>query len=622
MKNIMIKSVCAVSLLSLLIFACSQNLWQSSVSPQKKYAVEFDKNGYWEDDKLVIHLNDDNTISYYGKKSLYGAYLAARVAHLRQDFTNAAEYYRIVGNIDDKNMQINRMVYVMLTSLGKIDEAVPYAQKEVSAGNNATIAPLIIAVNEFAEGNYTLARESMIKLDDKIHNTLITPLFAAWTYAGEYNEAKAIAEIDKIVKDPALATLKLFHKGMIYDYLGNKTKASEMFSAIVKEHPKDVTYRVLEVITDFYVRNGDKELARRISNQYNDNGLLAILLADIDKKIDAGSTKSKAVIDTPQKGLAEALFNVGTMFRASVGGNEFAQIYIAVSSYLNPQYEVSKIALANVLEEVGLLKEANRYYNKVGRDSGSYFIARMKMIENYNTMEDYDSAEQQLILLLQDYPNNTQLLSDLGNIYSNVNNDADAVKMYNKAIGTISNPGHDDWIIYYALAVSYDKLGEKNKSEEMLMQALTLSRRDVNVLNYLGYSWLERGKNIDEAVKMILEAYNRYPYDGHILDSVGWIYFRLGKYNRAIEFLEQAAAMIPGNAVVNEHLGDAYWFGGRRNEAVFQWKHALDLKEDSDIVDKDAVKAKIEEGFVDNIILHVKDIKLRELLDNMNLEDK
>lgn len=622
-KRKFILKTLVIVIVSVIALACNQNLLnfgkktETTPIPQPK----FDQDGYWRTKDFIIKQNTDNLFSYYGTKSLYGAYLAGRIAHLRQDFENAAEYYKIVIDKDASNVIVNRTLYVILSSLGQIGKATPYALKEIETGQTESIAPLIVAIQDFTDEKYADSRKNLDLIKDKIHKTVINPLFKAWTYAGEKNEKSAIQEIDKMSKDEAFDTIKLFHKGLIYDYLGNTQKAQEMYDEIIKNHYKNVTYRLLEIITDFYVRNGDKETAKKIFGKYNDDSLLAILLERIDKHIENTHTNSPAIINSPRKGLAEALFNIGTIFRASVGGTEFAQIYLAASSYLNPDYDISKIALANVLEENGLLKEANKYYEQIGKDSGSYFIARAKMIENLNTLEEYYEAEKQIKILLRDYPENTQLLSDLGNLYASMKLHEKALEYYQKAIDTVDKDSHDLWPIYYSMAVSYDKLNQKIKAEQNLQKALTLSNQNPNILNYLGYSWLEQGRNIDQAVKMILDAYVKYPYEGHIIDSMGWIYFRLGMYQKAVDFLEQAAALNPGNAVINDHLGDAYWLSGRRNEAVFQWNHALDLKEDADSIDKKNIRDKINNGLSSTVTYKLQNQQLLDILNNLVLSD-
>ena len=620
-KCFKIKWIGKLLIICLVLWACAQNLLSKYTSDTALPQVAFDNDGYFRGTDFLARHNKDNSISYYGTQSLYGAYLAGRIAHMRQDFNEAAEYYRIVLEKDKENKGVNRSIYIIYASLGEIKQAAPYAQAEVDANVPNTLAPLIVAIEKFARGQYEAARQTMDKMTDKAYTTIVNPWFDAWTYAGEGKESEAIACIDKILDDPALAATKLYHKALIYDYLGNRLMAAQNFAALVKQYPSDVSYRMLEIITDFYVRGGDKNMARQISQRYNDNSVLTVLLSDIDKKIDAGQVNAEAIINTPQKGLAEALFNIGTLFRASNGGMEFAQIYIAAASYLNPDYEIAKIAMANILEELGLLKEANRYYAQVPKDSGSYFISRMKMIENMNTLKDFAGAERNLRMLLKDYPENTQLLTDLGNIASSMNKNNEAIEIYQKALKSSHVVDNSMWPIYYSLAVSYDRINQKNKAEDNLKMALHLSNRNPNVLNYLGYSWLIENKNVDDAVRMIVEAYRHAPYEGHIIDSLGWVFYRLGDYDKAIAFLERASDMNPGNAVISDHLGDAYWFGGRKNEAVFQWKHALVLKEDSELLDKTAVQEKIDNNRVENQILEIQDVLLRDILAKISPND-
>ena len=144
-----------------------------------------------------------------------------------------------------------------------------------------------------------------------------------------------------------------------------------------------------------------------------------------------------------------------------------------------------------------------------------------------------------------------------------------------------------------------------------------MSERDAIVLNYIGYLWLEDGKRIDEAGNMILEAYNKYPLDGHIIDSLGWLFYKIGNYAKAVEYLEQASDMNPANAVISDHLGDAYWSFGRKNEAEFQWRHALDLKEDAELIDKEKIKAKLDNGLPKAEVYIISDEKLLKDLAEM-----
>jgi len=114
------------------------------------------------------------------------------------------------------------------------------------------------------------------------------------------------------------------------------------------------------------------------------------------------------------------------------------------------------------------------------------------------------------------------------------------------------------------------------------------------VLNYLGYSWVDRGMNLDEAFKMLRKAVELRPNDGYIVDSLGWAHYKLGRYEEALRDLEQAIELRPADPVINDHLGDVYWKTGRKLEAKFQWNHARDLKPEPEDLIK--ILKKIEYG--------------------------
>ena len=118
-------------------------------------------------------------------------------------------------------------------------------------------------------------------------------------------------------------------------------------------------------------------------------------------------------------------------------------------------------------------------------------------------------------------------------------------------------------------------MNDWKRAEQDLLNALKLKPDQPYVLNYLGYSWIDRGMNLESAKSMIEKAVSIKPNDGFIVDSLGWAFFQLGKYNQAVKYLEKAASLEPGDPVINDHLGDAYWLTNRRIEARFQWMRSL-----------------------------------------------
>src|SRR5213078_2154909 len=129
-------------------------------------------------------------------------------------------------------------------------------------------------------------------------------------------------------------------------------------------------------------------------------------------------------------------------------------------------------------------------------------------------------------------------------------------------------------------------------------RALELSPEQAHVLNYLGYSWIDQGVNLDEGMRMIRRAVEQRPDDGYIVDSLGWAYYRIHNYDEAVKQLERAVELKPEDPTINDHLGDAYWRVGRVLEARFQWSHARDLKPESEDLAK--IESKLKSGLVED----------------------
>ena len=162
--------------------------------------------------------------------------------------------------------------------------------------------------------------------------------------------------------------------------------------------------------------------------------------------------------------------------------------------------------------------------------------------------------------------------------------------------------------------MAYEKNNQWNKEEESLKKALVIINRHPFVLNYLGYVWLENNQNYNEALYMIFEAFQQNPESGHIMDSMGRALYRMQKYEDAVSILERAAEYLPANAVVCDHLGDVYWHLGRKKEAKYQWTQALSLKEDAELLDKEQVHKKLQDGAPEPISIIYNEALLIERL--------
>ena len=462
--------------------------------------------------------------------------------------------------------------------------------------------------DDMKEGKYAEAENDLKGLKGPVYDQFIVPLLSAWTYVGrdgdaEKNREQALAKLQIIGKEPSFRAMYNFHAGMINDYYGKNEEAQKHYEVIVNEESLEMSFRALQVITNFYIRTGQKDKAVALVHRYHDDKILADMLSRLVKNVEnANPKKTKPIVNNANVGLSEALFSIASTLRQGAAGIDLAHMFISLSVYANPKYDLAKLLLADVLESREMYSEANEIYDEIDKSSEAYYTVQLKKASNLVLMEDYKSAELLLKAMTLEGYNNYQLFLDLGDVLRVNGKQSEAIEYYEKALKKVGKVESEHWVLLYALGISYEQDKQWDKAEECFLKALELSQNHYLVLNYLGYSWLKQGKNVEQAFGMIVDAYNQAPSDGHVLDSLGWAFYRLGKYDLAVEYMEKAAEAEPANAVICDHLGDAYWLAGRKNEAGFQWNHVLVMTDDIGEVDYDLVRRKIEGEAPQNIV--------------------
>jgi Flp pilus assembly protein TadD len=211
--------------------------------------------------------------------------------------------------------------------------------------------------------------------------------------------------------------------------------------------------------------------------------------------------------------------------------------------------------------------------------------------------EKYDEAIAHLRKLVDAHPDDIEAYAALGDGLRASKKFAEAAVAYGKAIELSGAPTKTSWLLYYDRGICLERAKQWPRAEADLRQALTLSPDQPLVLNYLGYSWVDQGINIDEAFMMLRRAVDLRPKDGYIVDSLGWAFYRMARYDDAVRTLEKAIELKPNDPTINDHLGDAYWHVGRKLEATFQWAHARDMKPDPE--DLPGILKKIQTGMLE-----------------------
>ncbi len=302
------------------------------------------------------------------------------------------------------------------------------------------------------------------------------------------------------------------------------------------------------------------------------------------------------IAESATAGAAEALYGLGASLGRR-GGEDLGLVYLQLSLYLAPSHPMALLSLADLYEALKKPELAIKIYERIPANSPLHRNAAIQMATDLDALDRGDEAEKQLDALIKQSPDDLEAITALGNVLRGHKKFAECADVYTKGVETLKQPEKSNWMLFYFRGICLERSKQWPKAEADLKKALELFPEQPHVLNYLGYSWIDQGINLDDGMAMIKRAVQQRPDDGYIVDSLGWAYYRLGNYEEATKELERAIDLKPEDPTINDHLGDAYWRIGRTLEARFQWAHARDLKPDPEDLPK--IETKIKDGLPD-----------------------
>jgi tetratricopeptide (TPR) repeat protein len=526
--------------------------------------------------------------------SLAGNYLSAVVAGNARDTSAAAFFYSEALRDDPRSNDLTDRAFVSLLAEGSYPEAVRLAERIVQRDPGNGLALLTLAARDIRAKNYQKARSRLTRnVKGKVTTDLTGSLLSAWSWLGSGNLKKALATVDGIKGEDSIATFRDFHAGLIADLGGDTAEAEKRLAAAYKVENK--TLRMVDVYARFLARHGKTAEAKAVLEDFNKSLPRHPVITDLLTRIQDGKPIESAV-PSVAAGAAEVLYGLGAAGNRQ-GDELAAMLYLRLALWLAPENGLAVITLADVYDRLKQPERANDTYDLVARSSPLRRSADLQIALNLELLDHKDEAVQKLQAIIAADPKDIDALNALGNIYRARKDFANAAATYTKALDVIEKPDAGYWSLYYFRGIAYERTKQWPKAEADFKKALELYPEQPMVLNYLGYSWVDQGMNLDEAFKMLKRAVEQRPTDGYIVDSLGWAYYRLGRYDEATRILEKAVELKPSDPVINDHLGDAYYRVGRKLEATFQWNHARDLKPDPD--DLPNILKKIEKGGLD-----------------------
>ena len=530
------------------------------------------------------------------RNSPSGNYLAARSANVDRDAAAASAYYRAALKADPKNSDLLELSFYSELAGGNLEEAVKLADRLLAIDKNNRNARLILGVHALKLKQYKDARTQLAQAGRDPITNLTATLLSAWSAYGAGDTKGAIDLIDKLNGPDWFAVFKDLHAGLILDAAGQKKEAGKRFERAYKLD--QTALRIVQAYGSWTSRNGSKDDALKIFQDFDKTLPRHPLITQTMDALKRGD-KLPQIADGPQAGAAEVLYGLGAALgrreeELSLANRGLAYLQLAI--YLDPTHSLGILSLADLYEAMKKPELAIAAYQRLSTDSVLKRNADIQMSIDLDALDKTDEARKDLQQVIGAHPDDIEAIMALGNIERERKQYAECADTYSKGVDTVPSPTRSNWTLFYFRGICYERDKQWPKAEADLKKALELYPEQPHVLNYLGYSWVDQGSNLDEGMRMIKKSVEQRPDDGYIVDSLGWAWFRLGNYEEAVRQLEHAVELKPVDPTINDHLGDAYWRVGRTLEAKFQWSHAKDLKPEPEDLKK--IDAKLQSGLV------------------------
>ena len=522
---------------------------------------------------------------------LFGDYLAGHHAQQIRDFAAASGWYQKAITDDPESPELISRTFLMAVCVGDFARALALAPKELQLDPGDAVAELVLVIDRLKAGDTTGALKHAASLPaDGVHR-FIAPSALAWTRMAAGDLAGADTALQGLDKFNGFQPLKVFQLGLLYDFAGKADKAQQYYDKALKAN-QQLNWRLTDAIVNFEERHGHSDRAKALRERFIKENSGSDLASSVAAAHAPGPPQP--TIRSPADGLAESLFDLASVLNQAET-IDLALLYDRFALALRPQFPLAQLLLADILSAQKKPEQSLAVLQAVPAGSPYSWSARLRAAVDLEILERSDEAIAQLKAMAAEKPELIGAEVELGDILRGQKRFADAVAAYDEAIRrTAAADLPERWTLFYDRGVSLERSGQWQRAEGDLLHALKLKPDQPIVLNYLGYSWIDRGENLDRGLKMIEKAVELRPEDGYIIDSLGWAHYRMGDYASAVQYLEKATELVPGDPTINDHLGDAYWRAGRLVEARYQWRRALQLGPQED--DIKPIEAKLQHG--------------------------
>ena len=508
--------------------------------------------------------------------SAAGIYLAARFASAQNDIAAAVDLYARALALDPANPALLDGAVTARLSSGDLDGAATAARALLNLHGKGQAAVLAVVAEDAKTGSYA-SIPADLSGGDSI-GEMTDGLLLAWAELGQGSMTGALAAFDKLSANGAMQGFALYHKALALAHTGDFDGALAILSGPEIGKVR-LSRRALIARIEVLAKLDRRPEAQDLMDRAFPPGQDAVMDA-LRARLASTDPVPFDIVKSPVDGVAEVFFDMAGALTGQAD-DAYVLLFARTAAALRPDHIEAVMLSAELLQRMGQLDLAGQTYALIPPANPAFVAAQ---IGRARAAQDQGQADQ-AVTILQDlanaHPTDPSVVQSLADTLRRQSRFAEAAAQYDIAISAIGTPGPHDWPLFYARAISLSELKRWPEAEADFRKALDLNPNQPQVLNYLGYSYVDRGENLAEALQMIQHAVLAAPDQGYIVDSLGWALFRLGRVQEAVVPMERASMLLPVDPVVTDHLGDVYWSVNRKMEARFQWRRALSFHPDA-----------------------------------------
>lgn len=503
----------------------------------------------------------------------YGSYLAGMMAQKNQDYAQTTYFFERALLAAPDNKKLKTTLYLLYAIQGQMDRAIPLAKALDSPKHPENLTHYVLMGDALKRSDWPAMQDLLDQPFDFGPDTILHPVLQAWTYAGQGQWAQAEQALAPLKKTKDMRAFYEYYRALLamsrLDNAGAITAFQAMSALSAGGYP---SLSVLVIMPAFLERQG---LWRAGLQEYDQMQKLITKNRQLINLFQSARPPEKI---TPQIGAAIAFYDISVGL-APLKIQETSLVLNEIAAYLAPEALTPKIWGGELFESAQNYQAANRVYSQI-KNPGD--VVRLKAALNFIANRDYGGALPILEKLAAENKTDGLLFSVLGDTYLQTQDYESAIEAYGRATKLLETTGTpaERASALLSLGAAYDKAGLNKSAETALQDALKITPDDPQILNYLGYVWLDRGVHIDQAFDMVRRAAELAPEDPNITDSLALGYYLKHDYDKALELAEKATDALAYSSVAYAHLGDIYAALGRRREATHQYQKALDLKSD------------------------------------------